>query len=711
MSGSSLSKLFRVDRAKPSLNDFIADRSFRSLYHKPAINEQLQMPSLGVSMIEDANDLSALSLKSLHKREFKFKDRDPFYWKMLGRKFLSLIASTPKTSRIMFGLDIEDEGGTVYRIYRRLNDENLPFFSDLFRHQGIYDEQISNIPGSDVDYISDRMKVNSITVFDVDKLDLKNKHGRGGYGWRWLLIDDTFDLSRLQIYAREEDIDPTPCFIYALKQSHEVNEATIQSIAQDLKGIDYVRLSTIEHIAKKYNLNIHVTYYYEHSANKYLKYGTQSIKPINLIIMYNHIMINEPIACNYNWYRYMNDADSTLVQKKGIEGWRYHATVPIKKVVDLIPLLFKNGAFKPRTFYAAEVYDRSGPSYDINPSDLKPYDAYGIHGLYSIGGKLQSDISKCVRGGRVYCSKKQLIDEPIMDFDIHALYPYSMSKMALPLGKPIEVKPSPIYLREVHGSSFIDVEIRSVNTWRSIPVLKELVNEDSLPLRTWMTGIDLICLIRWQGVGGWIYGGYWFQDSTVALQPIIKDMYKRRLEGDDNAKLEMNKIYGNFLRKARPLKRIEIKREDLYKYLAMNFNQISKIQDDGASDMVSVDVYKRYTDHYNMCHCGALVAAYSRFVMNQTLYVLEDAGIEVLYHDTDSIFIRKSDYDKHKDLILPIGDGLGEWHEDNKNITSGIFISKKKYCLKLADGSAIFRCAGVNKSSIINPWAYMSSML
>ena len=82
-----------------------------------------------------------------------------------------------------------------------------------------------------------------------------------------------------------------------------------------------------------------------------------------------------------------------------------------------------------------------------------------------------------------------------------------------------------------------------------------------------------------------------------------------------------------------------------------------------------------------------MILSKAREIINEYIYKLEENGVEVLYSNVDSIFIRKSDLDKFKSLIGNIGDDLGNFHFEYSNISKALFIEKGFYVLKFSDGS------------------------
>ena len=92
-----------------------------------------------------------------------------------------------------------------------------------------------------------------------------------------------------------------------------------------------------------------------------------------------------------------------------------------------------------------------------------------------------------------------------------------------------------------------------------------------------------------------------------------------------------------------------------------------------------------------MAFFGCSILSMARRIINEYIYKLEDAGVEVLYSNMDSLFIRKSDLDKFNELFPnSIGNDLGQFHfdfDDEKysSAKKAIFIRKGVYILKLDD--------------------------
>ena len=101
-----------------------------------------------------------------------------------------------------------------------------------------------------------------------------------------------------------------------------------------------------------------------------------------------------------------------------------------------------------------------------------------------------------------------------------------------------------------------------------------------------------------------------------------------------------------------------------------------------------------------MAYLGCSILSMARRIINGYIYKLENNGIEVLYSNMDSLFIRLSDFDKFNELFPnSIGDNLGQFHYDydDKNYQfakKGIFIGKGQYILKFDDDNYMIRNIG-----------------
>lgn len=112
------------------------------------------------------------------------------------------------------------------------------------------------------------------------------------------------------------------------------------------------------------------------------------------------------------------------------------------------------------------------------------------------------------------------------------------------------------------------------------------------------------------------------------------------------------------------------------------------------------DMAKRYevtyndeiSKHYNSCHIGSEILAYSKRIMNEVMCLAEDIGVKIYYQDTDSMHIEDEkivllgkEFKKKYNREL-IGDYMGQFHNDF-NVPSGkalysdrtIILGKKAY--------------------------------
>ena len=119
------------------------------------------------------------------------------------------------------------------------------------------------------------------------------------------------------------------------------------------------------------------------------------------------------------------------------------------------------------------------------------------------------------------------------------------------------------------------------------------------------------------------------------------------------------------------------------------------------SNTYNLSIKKRWTDSYNMAYLGCSILSMARRIINNYIYTLEDNGIEVLYSNMDSLFIRLSDFYKFNELLPnSIGNGLGQFHydldDDNqyKYVLEGIFVGRGQYILKLDEDNYKIRNIG-----------------
>ena len=176
----------------------------------------------------------------------------------------------------------------------------------------------------------------------------------------------------------------------------------------------------------------------------------------------------------------------------------------------------------------------------------------------------------------------------------------------------------------------------------------------------------------------------------------------KNFELADQLKKTLNiKLYGNSLIRKK-LYRVEKFEnfDEAFKYMATHSNA-EKLSYNRHSNTYNLSIKKRWTDSYNMAYLGCSILSMAIRIINECIYTLEDNGIEVLYSNMDSLFIRQRDFDKFNELFPnSIGNELGQFHydlDDNnqyKYALEGIFIGRGQYILKLSESEYKIRNIG-----------------
>ena len=220
--------------------------------------------------------------------------------------------------------------------------------------------------------------------------------------------------------------------------------------------------------------------------------------------------------------------------------------------------------------------------------------------------------------------------------------------------------------------------------------------------------VDLITLhdlVRHHGIEYSIIDGIYFNEGSVNISKEIHEIFDIRktakLENNaelaDQIKRELNiNLYGKLMKKQKAIESLYFdSKDEAYQYLISHKNAFQLTSKNGGAngsraklDKHIVQYYKRYTNNYNLLYVGCSILSKAREIINKYIYELEENGVEVIYSNVDSIFIRKSDLDKFSGVI---GDELGMFHYEYENIDKALFVDRGAYILKLSDGRKIIR--------------------
>lgn len=753
------------ERIRHKREEGIQGRNLRSLFNQINASENYNNDSFARDFMSAVNENENLTFSDLHMKSFDLDEMSNLTMRMFGDKFVELMNEEKNRLKrnsypsIMLQLDVTDGNGNDFTIWRNITDGNIKFFKKLFKNNGVY-EHFENIANdSDTDWVSNKVKVNNITIIDISQLPKKKRTyiKKNGAHWNWLFDCDLdcFDLSRYQIYKSIDEIDDTNCLVFALKQSGKVSDAILNDIKRDIGDKKYVELDTVKFIARKYKLNIWI-YVVEKTIRpvQKIEFGTNAPMrassprgaskeaPITLALMNNHYFLREKIPFNIQYFKYRNDErlkqfpfeKQLLVETYYQEQWCFYDKPPMKDNIEVLRKLFTFNAFTVIEDYeeAIKIRRKKQPKikeveFVINDNNFDRYKLskeylskfYStIPNLYKINGNMLNCVMNCLRGGRVLISKKQHLKYRVISLDINSFLAYAMTICGIQTGIPkvFNDYQRGLNIREIArsniNSAFMLIRITSYKT-RKYPVINDLrIGE------VWVDLITLKDLIEYHDIEGTLINGFYY-DAPIdySITELINELYRlksdKSLSQEERAeyKLKLNKIYGLSLKRTIMTKTKHVKNDDLCRFIQTNYNQIisAKKLDDNWTE---VEMYKKFTNHYNLAHFGVSILSTARHIMNEYLYKCEENGIDILYSCTDSLFIKYEDLSLFNKLFPDsIGPNLGQFKIDldgHDYASEAIFISKGCYCLKFDDGTFKIRWARKRKSEIIEygVWRY-----
>lgn len=344
---------------------------------------------------------------------------------------------------------------------------------------------------------------------------------------------------------------------------------------------------------------------------------------------------------------------------------------------------------------------------------------------YSLGGKVQNFINRCVVGGRTMCknNKKDLIidinyadyekgfDEFLNDLDAVSLYPSAYMRMKGFLkGIPKVIENKDYNFLKNKDGLFVKIKILEVGIKRDFPLMSykneegvRIFSNDMIGKEIYVDKISLEDLIEFQDVKFEIIKGYYYDEghNEKSLEVMRYIFYKRvELKKVKNPaelvfKLIMNSAYGKNIQKPHDEK-VEIfdDEESYKKYLSRNYNWIKEVIKFG--DKYKVKSFEKIKDQYNNCHIGCEILSMSKRIMNEVMTTAEDNGIKIHYQDTDSTHLKNKDIFKLEKIYKEkygrnlIGKDMGQFHsdfsieKDNKNYDKNVFARRSIFLGKKA---------------------------
>ena len=670
-----------------------------------SLHEQVDDINRDIDKLVARNDFKPkidekVEIRDFHEQEIHCNTdiRNKTFNELMAEQFKNVCLNTPGNANVLFVVKLANGG----QGYFRLNKQNIDFVAALIESGGNYVDTIDyKTDGSDIDWYGEEMQIESIKIIDIDQLpdDLKKYHIKKNVQgfFPYILTTNKFgDLSKYQMFQEHQERNDELCLIYALRMAG-LDELTLLNISHDLETFPFVTNSGIKYIAEKYDLHIMLGTVYISAKRTQIKnneFGDKDATIINLLSFNNHVIYVDNYKEKKNIAKMLNE----------IYNSNYLQPIPIKfeKQVKELPIIFDISKYETRR-YKSKSENLISQYYSSIPD------------LYQVGGNVQAAMRKCCYGSRILIiDKKTHITEPVVDCDINSLYPYAISKLFLQLGKPKVLGPQTFDFVISHqfdelqekstedkfiSSAFMLINITKIGKVRKYPVLNNLCLGEH-----WVDLITLEDLIKYHEIEGEIINGFYYDGNRdYSIRYIIENLYEIR-HNNPEYKLIMNKIYGYTIRKRIHTKEIDV--DDTLEYMIKHYHCVINSKNN------KVTKYKKWTSLYNMTNFGSYILSMSKRIMNEIIYNLEDKGIDVLYSDTDSIFIRESDLPQveHK-----FGNKLGEFKIDfdygYRRATEMIILTKKRYICKLDENKYHFRYIFKNKKDIKNPWEFFKSQL
>lgn len=348
--------------------------------------------------------------------------------------------------------------------------------------------------------------------------------------------------------------------------------------------------------------------------------------------------------------------------------------------------------------------------------DRYAYNGGSYNDICEFSGVVREFIQQSCVGGRCMVSnnKKKIINDVLDDFDAVSLYPSALFEMSETLGGFLKGKPKIIKTTDYeeikkYDGYFIEVEIKKVNKYREFPLLSyknekgiRCFTNDMVGRRIILNKISLEDAIAFQDIEFEIIKGYYFDEGrTNNIKNVIKHLFESRQEAKKKKnpiqevyKLIMNAIYGKNILKpsANEIKTFN-NLEMAKKYASYNYAIVKELRPH-LNNKCDVKITKTINDHFNRCHVGSEILAYSKRLMYRVMCLAEDNNIEIYYQDTDSMHIKKCDIEKLSRIYEEtynktlIGKELGQFHCDFDDFTGSgnevyavesIFLTKKIY--------------------------------
>jgi hypothetical protein len=194
-----------------------------------------------------------------------------------------------------------------------------------------------------------------------------------------------------------------------------------------------------------------------------------------------------------------------------------------------------------------------------------------------------------------------------------------------------------------------------------------------------------------------------YYEKKETLRPFMQTQFKDRLEIGKKTgaglakKVFMNRGYGAMAtNKRRNIKVINHKENEVLEKRLMDISMYAKVDCEFVENL-QWTTYNQFSLPDNMCHTAAYITALARFQLYEMILLLDSLGFDVVYVDTDSVFVI-GDYELFKDLF-PDTEALGAWSctPDTDVFTEITIYACKDYKYTCTNGKIVTKQKGQSK--------------
>jgi hypothetical protein len=342
-------------------------------------------------------------------------------------------------------------------------------------------------------------------------------------------------------------------------------------------------------------------------------------------------------------------------------------------------------------------------------------------GVYQMTGNLRDYAARAVHGGRCVVNDKyvkKIIKKRVAPIDANLLYSSAIKRIydemgGIPIGMcETFISNEELAKWEEKLYSIVTIKITKIKKKQQLPMIMYRNKDDTITYsnepRDDKIVVDSVTLqdyIKFHDIEYEIFEGvYWDNGVNPKIGEVIIELANERLKYKaeknkpmaDSIKLMCNSIYGKTIQKRDYTRKKMVPRKRVEDYIDKNWTTIISWRH--ISDRQTEVTEQRMDLSYNRGHIGCMILSYSKRIMNELIDIGTSNNLDMIYSDTDSLYMYKKDIKKltklyktqyNKDLM---GDGLGQFSHDfkmdgveSKDIyaTQSIFLGRKSYYCKL----------------------------